>query len=126
MANKPNTITGSITNNGIGYVKAKIDGTVFNKILTNGELLAQGKGVCLKSNENVWKAGGSTTNWVCAVNAVDIDWNEAVIPYGNLETGESVTVKTTGELLSLISKMQQEIFVLSAAVAALSIPPQKQ
>ena len=54
------------------------------------------------------------------VNAVDIDWNNAVIPYGNLETGQSVTVNSTGELLSLISKMQQEIFILSAAVASLS------
>ena len=121
----PNTINGSITANGLGYVKADIDGTVFNKILTNGSFLEQGKGVCLKSNLDVWKPNGSTTGWVCAVNAVDIDWNEAVIPYGDLETGKDVTVKTTGELLSLISKMQQEIFVLSAAVAALSIPPQQ-
>ena len=116
----PNTINGSITANGLGYVKANIDGTVFNKILTNNKLLTQDKGVGIDVNSDVWKTNGSTTNWVSAVNAVDIDWNEAVIPYGNLETGESVTVKTTGELLSLISKMQQEIFVLSAAVAALS------
>lgn len=115
-----NTINGSITANGLGYVKANIDGTVFNKILTNNKLLNQDKGLCIDANRDVWTANGSTTNWKCAVNAVDIDWNEAVIPYGNLETGKSITVKTTGELLSLISKMQQEIFVLSAAVAALS------
>ena len=115
-----NTINGSITANGLGYVKANIDGTVFNKILTNNKLLTQDKGVGIDVNSDVWKANGSTTNWKGAVNAVDIDWNEAVIPYGNLETGQPVTVNSTGELLSLINKMQQEIFVLSAAVAALS------
>ena len=120
MANKPNTITGSITNNGSLHVKANIDGIVFNKISKNQNLLAQDNGVGIEANKDVWKANGSTTNWVGAVNAVDIDWNEAVIPYGDLENGTDVTVKTTGELLSLISKMQQEIFVLSAAVAALS------
>ena len=120
-----NAINGSITANGLGYVKANIDGTVFNKILTNNKLLNQDKGVGIVVNSDVWKANGSTTNWKGAVNAVDIDWNDAVIPYGNLETGQPVTVNSTGELLSLISKMQQEIFVLSAAVAALSIPPKQ-
>ena len=115
-----NTINGSITANGFGYVKANIDGTVFNKISMNKNLGVQDKGVGIDANSDVWKANGSTTNWVSAVNAVDIDWNDAVIPYGNLETGQPVTVNSTGELLSLISKMQQEIFVLSAAVAALS------
>ena len=115
-----NTINGSITANGIGYVKANIDGTVFNKILTNNKLLVQGKGVGIDVNNDVWKANGSTTNWKGAVNAVDIDWNEAVIPYGNLETGGSATVNSTGELLSLISKMQQEIFELSDIVTALN------
>ena len=115
-----NTINGSITANGFEHVKANIDGTVFNKILTSKNLFIQEKGVGIEANKDVWKANGSTTNWIGAVNAVDIDWNEAVIPYGNLETGKDVTINSTGELLSLISKMQQEIFVLSAAVAALS------
>lgn len=49
------------------------------------------------------------------VNAVDIDWNGGVLPNGDIETGNSVTINTTGELLSLINKMQEEIYVLSAA-----------
>ena len=54
------------------------------------------------------------------INAVDIDWNGAVIPNGDIENGTSETINTTGELLSLINKMQEEIYVLSAAVVALS------
>lgn len=49
------------------------------------------------------------------INAVDIDWNSAVIPNGDIENGTSVTINTTGDLLSLINKMQEEIYVLSAA-----------
>jgi len=54
------------------------------------------------------------------LNAVEIDWNGAVIPNGDLENGTSKTINTTGDLLSLIDKMQEEIYVLSAAVVALS------
>lgn len=95
---------------------AKLDGIQFNSIEKSG-FNSTSKYV-LKNTP--WYTGNTSTSIKPAVNAVDIDWNEAVIPYGNLETGDSVTVNSTGELLSLISKMQQEIFVLSAAVAALS------
>ena len=54
------------------------------------------------------------------VNAVEIDWNGGVLPNGDIENGSSVTINTTGDLLSLINKMQEEIYVLSAAVVALS------
>lgn len=49
------------------------------------------------------------------VNAVEIDWNGAVIPNGDIENGTSKTINTTGDLLSLINKIQEEIYVLSAA-----------
>ena len=95
---------------------AELDGIQFNRIGRSGFNVA----VKYVQRETPWDTLDTNTSIKPAVNAVDIDWNEAVIPYGNLETGDSVTVNSTGELLSLISKMQQEIFVLSAAVAALS------
>ena len=55
-----------------------------------------------------------------AVNAVDIDWNGAVLPNGNLENSSSLTINTTGELLNLINEIQKEIYALSAAVIALA------
>ena len=105
-----------ITSLGIKFASAKLDGIQFNEIQKVGTQ----DSVRTIQKTNPWSTGNTSTPIAYTINAVDIDWNNAVIPYGNLETGESVTVKTTGELLSLISKMQQEIFVLSAAVAALS------
>ena len=101
---------------GIKFASAKLDGIQFNEIQKVGTQ----DSVRTIQKTNPWSTGNASTPIAYTINAVDIDWNNAVIPYGNLETGESVTVKTTGELLSLISKMQQEIFILSAAVAALS------
>ena len=95
---------------------AKLDGIQFNSIDTSG--FNSTPKYVLKNTP--WYTGNTSTSIKPAVNAVDIDWNEAVIPYGNLETGESVTVNSTGELLLLISKMQQEIFELSATVTALN------
>ena len=95
---------------------AKLDGIQFNSIEKSG-FNSTSKYV-LKNTP--WYTGNTSTSIKPAVNAVDIDWNEAVIPYGNLETGDSVTVNSTGELLSLISKMQQEIFELSATVTVLN------
>ena len=88
------------------------NGITFNSYKNVGLQVGSGP-LIIKNVEGPDEYGG-------IINAYDIDWNEAEIPYGNLETGETVTINTTGELLSLISKMQQEIFVLSAAVAALS------
>ena len=101
---------------GAKFASAKLDGIQFNKIQKVGSE-DPFRTVQYKSP---WFTGDTSTPMKYTINAVDIDWNEAVIPYGNLETGESVTVKTTGELLSLISKMQQEIFELSATVTALN------
>lgn len=86
---------------------AKLDGIQFNKIQNTG-YNSNTKYVLVNTP---WKTLDAKTPLQPAVNAVDIDWNAAVIPYGNLETGDSVTVNSTGELLSLISqisKMQQD------------------
>lgn len=95
---------------------AKLDGIQFNNIQRSGHNSTKR----YVPADTPWNTLDTSTAIKPAVNAVDIDWNEAVIPYGNLETGDSATVNSTGELLSLISKMQQEIFELSATVTALN------
>ena len=82
---------------------ANLDGIQFNNIQRTG--FNSTKRYVLK--DTPWDTLDTRTSLKPAVNAVDIDWNAAVIPYGNLETGESTTVNSTGELLSLISRMQQ-------------------
>lgn len=85
---------------------AKLDGIQFNNIQKKGY---NSTTKYVRAN-TPWSTLDAQTPLQPAVNAVDIDWNAAVIPYGNLETGESATVNSTGELLSLISqisKMQQ-------------------
>ena len=101
---------------GAANSSAKLDGIQFNKIQKTG--YNSTTKYVLKNTP--WYTLDTNTPLKPAVNAVDIDWNEAVIPYGNLENGDSVTVNSTGELLSLISRMQQEIFELSATVTALN------
>ena len=101
---------------GAANSSAKLDGIQFNKIQKTG--YNSTTKYVLKNTP--WYTLDTTTPLKPAVNAVDIDWNAAVIPYGNLETGESTTVNSTGELLSLISRMQQEVFELSATVTSLN------
>ena len=95
---------------------ANLDGIQFNNIQRSGHNSTKR----YIPADTPWYTLDNSTPVKPAVNAVDIDWNEAVIPYGNLETGGSATVNSTGELLSLISRMQQEIFELSATVTALN------
>ena len=101
-----NSISDIKTAGGLANSSAKLDGIQFNKIQNSGyNSVAK---YVLK--DTPWYTLDANTPVKPAVNAVDIDWNAAVIPYGNLETGESATVNSTGELLSLISRMQQEIY----------------
>ena len=95
---------------------ANLDGIQFNNI----QKIGYNSTTKYVLENTPWYTLDKSTPVKPAVNAVDIDWNEAVIPYGNLETGGSATVNSTGELLSLISRMQQEIFELSATVTALN------
>ena len=53
------------------------------------------------------------------IQSVLIDWNGAEMPNADIETGEGDTINTTGKLLSMIDKMQEQIFILSTAVNAL-------
>ena len=100
----------------LAVASANLDGIQFNNIQRSGY---NSTTQYVRAN-TPWSTLNASTPLKPAVNAVDIDWNEAVIPYGNLETGGSATVNSTGELLSLISRMQQEIFELSATVTALN------
>ena len=52
-------------------------------------------------------------------DAININWNGAVLPNGS-STGGSITIERTDQLLELINNMQDEIYVLTAAVIALS------
>ena len=88
----------------IAVASANLDGIQFNNIQRSGH-----NSVKRYVPKNTPWYTLDTSTVTPAVNAVDIDWNAAVIPYGNLETGESTTVNSTGELLSLISRMQQEV-----------------
>lgn len=55
------------------------------------------------------------------INAVEIDWNGAVLSDGNPSTGGATNaISDTSQLLELINSMQKEIYVLTAAVIALA------
>jgi hypothetical protein len=54
------------------------------------------------------------------INAVQIDWNGAVLPNGNPENAGNLTIDTTGDLLKTINDMQEQIYVLTSAVIALA------
>lgn len=55
------------------------------------------------------------------INAVEIDWNGAVLSDGNPSTGGATSaISSTADLLELINTMQKEIYVLTAAVIALA------
>ena len=54
------------------------------------------------------------------VNAVEIDWNGAILPNAEITTGGPKTINTTGELLNLVNEMQKEIYTLTAAVIAVA------
>ena len=115
-----NQLSGTIVANGVGFVRATLDGIEFDKIKTYSQSTVLAKSAMSGYDKAVWKANGSTDGWKGSVNAVDIDWNEGIVPNGDLANGTSKTIKTTGDLLSLINTMQQEIYVLSAAVVALA------
>ncbi len=52
------------------------------------------------------------------LNAVEIDWNGAILENADIENGTSKTINTTSDLLELINEMQKEIYVIGAAVIA--------
>lgn len=102
MSNKINNINKET----LTISSAELDGIQFNNIYRSGYNSVKRYVLA----DTPWYTLDAQTSVKPAVNAVDIDWNAAVIPYGFLNKGYSVTVNSTGELLSLISKMQQEIY----------------
>ncbi len=98
-----------------------LNGIVFNNV-QRSVLKVNAGGVVKQSNigsktEDQY-INGST--YYPIVDAVDIDWNGAVLPNASTTNGGEVTINTTGELLKLINDMQDEIYVLTAAVIALT------
>ena len=39
------------------------------------------------------------------INAVEIDWNGAVLPQSNISNGGSLTINNTGDLLNLVNEI---------------------
>ena len=82
---------------------------------------AKGYSGLLTNSDNVSNKRYSYDNTSASVvTALDIDWCGAVLPNADLATGNNITINTTGDLLNLVTEMQQEIYVLSAAICALS------
>ena len=90
-----NILNGPIQSNGLGYVKANIDGTLFNKISTSDKCVTSTNPVMPASNINTWKKNVEEITFWSGINAVDINWNGAEIEDG-------VFITTTGELLSWV------------------------
>lgn len=101
MSNKINNINKET----LTISSANLDGIQFNNIQRSGYNSVKRYVLA----DTPWYTLDAQTSVKPAVNAVDIDWNAAVIPYGNLETSESTTVNSTGELLSLINKISKFI-----------------
>ena len=66
--------------------------------------------------QKIERKGSSTP----VVNAIDIDWNGAVLPNGSDTGSNTSAINTTGELLNLINEMNKRLYALTAAVIALS------
>ena len=81
----------------ISISSAELDGVQFNSIQRNG-LNSTKKYVLVNTP---WSTLDTNTPLKPAVNAVDIDWNEAVID-------ESTVINTTGDLLSLIKNIKEQ------------------
>lgn len=82
-----------------------------SNVLDNRKYSVEGKQQLINTGDDA--AGYS-------VNAIDIDWNAAELPNANPSDGGKKTIYTSGELLKLIDDIQKEIYVLTAAVIALS------
>lgn len=69
----------------------------------------------LKSGANEFSRTGDP---ITILNAIEIDWNGAVLENADIENANSKTINTTSDLLELINEMQKEIYVIGAAVIA--------
>jgi hypothetical protein len=55
--------------------------------------------------DGVYTADGAGSTPALSINAVDIDWNGAVLPQSNISNGGSLTINNTGELLNLVNEI---------------------
>ena len=53
------------------------------------------------------------------INAIDIDWNGAQLTKGDGSSSSTRTINTTGDLLDVINKQQEQIYVIASAMVAL-------
>ena len=90
-----NILNGKVQSNGLGYVKANIDGVLFNKISTKSKTSLTNLPVMPISNSNLWKNNNEDMTYWSGINAVDINWNDAQVE-------DNIIIHTTGELLSWI------------------------
>lgn len=90
-------------------MKKTIDGIQFNNIYTSSE------GGTLITDTLTHRSFGADP----IINAAEIDWNEAQLPNSG-DTAGNQEIKSTGNLLSLINEMNKRLYVLTAAVIALS------
>ncbi len=81
---------------GVKFASAKLDGIQFNEIQKVGTQ----DSVRTVQKTNPWSTRNTSTPMAYTINAVDIDWNNAVID-------ENTIIKTTGELLSLIKDIKE-------------------
>lgn len=99
-----NVLNGTISTNGIGYVKGNIDNTQFNKIRISQKSISTDQPVMPLANADIWKNGTSSipSTWA-GVNAVDIDWNGAKITIptnAEDEINDFGEITTTGQLFA--------------------------
>ncbi len=67
------------------------NGITFNSVKTSGLKMSSWP-LYLNGQQGPDEDGG-------IVNAVDIDWNGAVLPNSNTSFGTSITINTTGEII---------------------------
>lgn len=104
----------TLTQNGIVYTLNADTVTAFSGKYTNDQNFDANTGL-YDINQNKLNTIGVDKS----VNAVEIDWNGAVLKGADLENNANLTLNTSGDLLKLIEDIQKEIYVLSAAVIAL-------
>ena len=89
----------------------------------------QKNGISFNLNDDSWiqfpKMGNADSKFSRGtieklIHSVEIDWDGAVLPNADANTGGSKTINDTSELMALINTMQKEIYVLTAAVVALA------
>lgn len=114
-----NILNGTIQTNGLGYVKANVDGIEFNKIKGKSKSTLTANPTMPASNGNLWKANTEDLSAWTGINAVDIDWNGAQVE-------ENVIINTTGELLNWIKTKGGQIPRPAGCSALADVPSDLQ